>query len=815
MIVKSLDLAFANRNFVIVRTEPDFDWDNPNDSVTLEPGQSMKVFIDITPTDANRVYEDSLVVELGCVTVRLPLRAATVQPCLFVSDLAFGTLGVNESRTLPLEICNTGDGFVTFHDSTGTGGGAFLSWLDTHFDVSPADIDRIRNSRLGPGDCIVPPIDVTFSSDVTGNFRTVGRFWASTRECRDTSVWTARVTMPGPGIGPHDFDTNWVSLENGCTKNSIDEYSAVIQITNTGDSPYTIEDLRIDPNPDNAFRYETTFTVRGRRVDPGTSLDVTVFFKPTRVKNYDDDLTFIKLFYRAQNGDTGMVQARLEGEGVESYVTVTDADFGRIQFTTPGATTVTREITLESTGNRPVTITNMSINGADATDFQPTITLLRPSTGPAPNTGPPLRLLPGEMQVVEVTYDPQDTDPTDKVATLDLEGDFAYAECSESDSASDLIGSVYTLGASIDNYDFGSILTCFEEDGQLTVTNTGLDPVLVTAVAGPDPDDQYMDIDNDFLLNINANPVQLAPAGTPGESLTIPVHFAPAVPGDYSADVTVTIENLDRSTVIETLVGTVVGNGRTITITLGIDDIPPTFPGLRIDDVAVLLTGEAAPNDPAAAMISDFRFTVQYDPGMMRVTGAPELGNLFPATDGWQLEVIDRAPGYVSVRIWNDDPTVVISGDGQALLLDFITFIGESTESTLEPEALILGVYGENNNDCVNFVYVPGTTALDEVCGLDFRLIEAASGAKYNLADASPNITSDRTEIAFSIGIEAMTTIEIFDQSGNRVGVLVNEELTPGGYAVSWDVEAVSSGKYFYKITSGPWTETKEVIVRK
>ena len=814
VVVKSLDLAFANRNFVIVRTEPPFDWTNPNDSIILKPGESMQVFIDITPTDANRVYEDSLVVELGCVTVRLPLRAATVQPCLFVSDLAFGTLGINESKTLPLEICNTGDGFVTFHDSTANSpGGEFLSWLDMHFDVPQPDLDRLGLARLGPGDCIT--INVTFTSDTnTGNYRTVGRFWASTRDCRDTSVWTARVTKPGPGIEGYDFKENWLSVESGCTKNSEIEYTIVKQITNNGDSPFTIDDVRIVDDPDGVFAVSWVGNIRGRQVNPNNAIDITIHFKPMAVKDYDGNISQIRMWFTS-NGVQDSLSDDVQGEGIESYVTVEDMDFGRIQFTTAGATTVTEQIRINSTGNRPVTITNMSINGADGGDFQPTITLISPNTGPAPATGPAITLAPGVEQIVEVTYDPQDTDPTDKVATLDLEGDFAYAECSESDSSGALTGAVFTLGASIDNYDFGSILTCFEEDGQLTVTNTGLDPVLVTAVTGPDPDDQYLTIDNDFLLNINANPVQLAAAGTPGESLTIPVHFAPALPGDYSADVTVTIENIDRTTVIETLVGNVRGNGRTITITLGIDDIPPTFPGLRIDDVAVLLTGEGAPNDPAAAMISDFRFTVQYDPGMMRVTGTPELGDLFPASQGWQLEVLDRAPGYVSVRIWNDDPSVVISGDGQALLLDFITFIGESTESTLEPEAIILGVYGENNNDCVNFVYVPGTTALDEVCGLDFRLIEAASGAKYSLADASPNITSDRTEIAFSIGIEAMTTIEIFDQSGNRVGLLVSEELTPGGYAVSWDVEAVSSGKYFYKITSGPWTETKEVIVRK
>ncbi len=184
-------LGIAKKTFVIARTEPAFGWDNPLDSLVLKPGESFKVFVGITPTEENRIYEDSLVVELGCVTLRLPLRAATVQPCLFVSDLAFGTLGVNQSKTLPLEICNTGDGLVRFTDSTAGGGGAFLTWLLTEFSVPQSDIDLLRDTPLGPGECLT--INVTFTSAASGNFRTVARLWATTRDCRDTSIWTAAV----------------------------------------------------------------------------------------------------------------------------------------------------------------------------------------------------------------------------------------------------------------------------------------------------------------------------------------------------------------------------------------------------------------------------------------------------------------------------------------------------------------------------------------------------------------------------------------------------------------------------------------------
>lgn len=802
VVVKRLRLAFGNREFRITRSEPAF---TPPDSVILKPGESMKVWIDITPKDENRVYEDSLVVQLGCVTVRLPLRAATVQPCLFVGDLNFGTLGVDQPKTLPLQICNTGDGTVRFVDP-------FLTWVQTEFSVPATEVANLANVVLGPGDCHT--INVTFVAGVTGNYRTrpAARFWATTRQCRDTSVWTAIVTEPGPQIGNKDWENRWLSVESGCTKNDTLEYTDLVQITNTGDSEFRIDDIQVVDDPDNVFRavpvnaQNQPIDVIGRLVRPGDVIDVRVYFKPMAVKDYDGNVSWVRLYYTIPNtGVSDSVDGYLRGEGIESYIAITGDDFGRVQFTTPGANTVTRTLTITASGNRPTTITRVFVDDPNFTN----VTLT------TPNTATPFTLAPNETQEVEVTFDPTGVDPVSKVGTINVEGDFAYANCSESDSTGDLTGAIYTLGATIDNHDFGSILTCFEGSGTLTVQNTGLDPVKVTDIQGPTPNDQYFTIDPNFILNVQANPVTLAPIGSPGDQLTIPVDFAPDAAGTYNADVTVTIMDTSETTTIQELVGTVTGVGRVITITLSVDDIPPTFPGLPINDVPVRLTGENVPNDPAAAQISNFQFTVQYDAGMMRLTGDVELGDLFPESEGWELEILDRAAGYLNVRISNPDRTKVISGEGNVLLLDFITFIGDDTESTIEPEGMILTVYGMNSeNDCVIIEYDPGVTGLDSVCGLDFRLIEA-SGIKYGLSNASPNVTSTRTEISFSIGIEGETTIEVFDQKGNRVGLLVDQTLQPGGYAVSWDVRSVPSGKYFYRITSGPWSETKEVMVQK
>ena len=805
VVVKQLQLVFGNQQFRIVRTEPPFDWASGNDSIVLKSGESMKVWIDITPIHANRVYEDSLKVILGCVEVTLPLRAATVQPCLFVGDLDFETLGVGESRTRNLEICNRGKGFITFHDSSATGGGAFLTWLMSEFTVSQADIDRIRDARLLADECIT--ISVTFRSDATGTFQTMGRFWANTRQCRDTSIWIARVTSPGPQITGYDWKERWLSNESGCTKNDTLEYFWTVQIMNNGDSDYEVEQVVIQPDPNENFRIVRTNVAPGFLMRPGQVENIDVAFKPMAESPYLDT---IKLYYRIPStGERGERSATLKGVGIESYATITDQDFGRIQFTTPGATTVTRTVTIEAQGTRPTTITGLTIGGVDAADFPNAQVVLT-----TPNTGLPFTLAPNESQEVEITFDPQDANPLLKNATVDIVGDFAYDVCSATDSSGVLTAEVYSLGASIVGHDFGDMLTCFEGDGFVTVSNSSTDPVMITSISQAIPANQYFTVDPAFTITL---PHRLEGAGSSGSSLQIPVHFAPAVAGTYNADVTVEVMDSSQTTIVETLTAPLSGSARVINMRLSMDDSYREYPGINIDNVPVMLDGDDAPNDLAAARISSFGFSVQYDDGMMLIEDV-RLGSLFPAGDGWELTIDNQLPGEITVTI-NNTAGRFVTGEGEALQLDFITFVGDTLSTVLDPYGVVLKAYGMNgsnvNNECVLISYDPGAAELDSVCGLNFRLIEAISGPKYSAGEAKPNVALTTTNIEFAIGLDAPTTVEVFNQSGAKVAVLVDQYLKPGVYSVTMDVTGYPSGKYFYRVSSGHWSGTNDLIISK
>jgi hypothetical protein len=55
----------------------------------------------------------------------------------------------------------------------------------------------------------------------------------------------------------------------------------------------------------------------------------------------------------------------------------------------------------------------------------------------------------------------------------------------------------------------------------------------------------------------------------------------------------------------------------------------------------------------------------------------------------------------------------------------------------------------------------------------------------------------------------------IFDITGREITTLVNEQLNPGTYEVTFDGSNLPSGIYFYKLTAGDFTDTKKLVLIK
>jgi len=85
----------------------------------------------------------------------------------------------------------------------------------------------------------------------------------------------------------------------------------------------------------------------------------------------------------------------------------------------------------------------------------------------------------------------------------------------------------------------------------------------------------------------------------------------------------------------------------------------------------------------------------------------------------------------------------------------------------------------------------------------------------FALAQNYPNPFNPTTTIRFSIASLRRVHLEVYDVLGRSVGVLVDETLPPGEYAISWNASHVPSGVYVYTLRAGTFTAVKKLIVQK
>ncbi|MDD3049889.1 MAG: carboxypeptidase regulatory-like domain-containing protein [Candidatus Cloacimonetes bacterium] len=83
-----------------------------------------------------------------------------------------------------------------------------------------------------------------------------------------------------------------------------------------------------------------------------------------------------------------------------------------------------------------------------------------------------------------------------------------------------------------------------------------------------------------------------------------------------------------------------------------------------------------------------------------------------------------------------------------------------------------------------------------------------------------PNPFNPLTEIHFGLKTDGLVKIDIYNMKGQKVKSLINEDMKTGFHHVTWfgnddSGKKVSSGIYFYKMTSGNYTSTKKMIMLK
>jgi FlgD Ig-like domain len=90
----------------------------------------------------------------------------------------------------------------------------------------------------------------------------------------------------------------------------------------------------------------------------------------------------------------------------------------------------------------------------------------------------------------------------------------------------------------------------------------------------------------------------------------------------------------------------------------------------------------------------------------------------------------------------------------------------------------------------------------------------------YDLKQNYPNPFNPSTRIEYDISNPAMVRILVFDVLGRVVNILVNEQVTAGRHAVTWDGRdlsgvPVASGLYLYRMEAGKSVMTNKMVFIK
>ncbi|MCB0749781.1 MAG: T9SS type A sorting domain-containing protein [Ignavibacteriae bacterium] len=86
---------------------------------------------------------------------------------------------------------------------------------------------------------------------------------------------------------------------------------------------------------------------------------------------------------------------------------------------------------------------------------------------------------------------------------------------------------------------------------------------------------------------------------------------------------------------------------------------------------------------------------------------------------------------------------------------------------------------------------------------------------KYVLSQNYPNPFNPSTKINFSIPLNGLVKLTVYDMLGKEVKTLVNGNKSAGTYSVDFNASGLPSGVYFYKLTAGEFSEVRKMMLLK
>ena len=92
---------------------------------------------------------------------------------------------------------------------------------------------------------------------------------------------------------------------------------------------------------------------------------------------------------------------------------------------------------------------------------------------------------------------------------------------------------------------------------------------------------------------------------------------------------------------------------------------------------------------------------------------------------------------------------------------------------------------------------------------------EQLGPTKFTLHQNYPNPFNPVTQINYELDRSGKVVLELFDVRGSKIKTLVNEHHDAGSHQLTFDGSKMSSGVYFYSMTTNGISKTRKLVLMK
>lgn len=97
----------------------------------------------------------------------------------------------------------------------------------------------------------------------------------------------------------------------------------------------------------------------------------------------------------------------------------------------------------------------------------------------------------------------------------------------------------------------------------------------------------------------------------------------------------------------------------------------------------------------------------------------------------------------------------------------------------------------------------------------DLDEISSSVPVEFRLEQNYPNPFNPTTTIQFALPKRSEVKLKIYDLLGREVATLLDKELQPGEYKVTFEAQGLQSGIYFYRIEASGFVQTGKLTLLK